>query len=99
MDLDVARLGAPEADEAGDDDDHDVDRCQTDVHGEQALPQNDQEQGQRNAADGVVQAIRHMITGLLPGFRILLGHLDLSREIQDGECRGDQLDHIGDGGD
>ena len=40
-----------------------------------------------------------MITGLLPGFRILLGHLDLSREVQDGECRGDQLHHIGDGGD
>ena len=29
MDLDVARLGAPEADEAGDDDDHNVDDSQT----------------------------------------------------------------------
>lgn len=99
MDLDVARLGAPEADEAGDDDDHNVDDSQADVHGEQALPQNDQEQRQRNTADGVVQAIGHMVARLLPGIGIFFGHLDLSCEIQDGECRGDQLDHIGDGGD
>ena len=40
-----------------------------------------------------------MVARLLPGIGIFFGHLDLSCEIQDGECRGDQLDHIGDGGD
>lgn len=73
VDLDVARLGAPEADEAGDDDDHNVDDSQADVHGEQALPQNDQEQRQRNTADGVVQAIGHMVARLLPGIGIFFG--------------------------